>query len=65
MDLFNELENQKIFTTTLKSEELNKYENISYINNIDYTSHKPSKMLSKDFNIKFKKLLADLSIKLD
>lgn len=62
LDLFNEIENQKIFTTTLKEEELDKYKNITFVNDVDYTSHKPSKMLGEEHNTEFQKLLSNLSI---
>lgn len=65
LNLFNELENQKIFTTTLKLEEVKKYDNIPYLNSIDYADHTPSKILDKKFNLEFEKLLSDLSIQLN
>lgn len=65
LDLYKELPNQKIFTTTLKTEELGKYESLSYINSIDYMDHIPSKMLSDAYNSEFKKLLSSLSIELN
>lgn len=63
LDLYKKLPNQKIFTTTLKFEEMKKYDDINYINSIDYTDHTPSKILSKSSNVEFKKILSDLSIK--
>jgi hypothetical protein len=65
LDLYKKLPNQKIFTTTLKFEEMNKYDDISFINSIDYTDHTPSKILSKICNDEFKKMLLDLSIKIN
>ncbi|KAF5049675.1 hypothetical protein DSECCO2_437420 [anaerobic digester metagenome] len=64
LDIFKKMENQKIFTTTLKTEELGKYDNLSYINSIDYREHTPSKMLNDSYNLEFRKLLSNLSIKL-
>ena len=65
LDLFAQLPNQKIFTTTLKREEqvTGKY----YNNNvwaIDFSSNKPSKMLSKEYVADFKKLLEVFAIHL-
>ncbi|WP_353095716.1 hypothetical protein [Tissierella praeacuta] len=64
LDLYKEIQNQKIFTTTLKTEELGKYDDLSYINSIDYTEHMPSKMLNDSYNLEFRKLLSNLSIEL-
>jgi len=64
IDLYKKIENQKIFTTTLKTEELGKYDNLSYINSIDYKEHIPSKMLNASYNLKFRKLLSNLLIEL-
>ncbi|HOJ10919.1 MAG TPA: hypothetical protein PK733_10050 [Clostridiales bacterium] len=65
LDLYKELKNQKIFTTTLKTEELGKYDNLSYINSIDYKEHVPSKMLNDLHNTEFKKLLSNILIELN
>lgn len=65
LDLYKELPNQKIFTTTLKTEEFGKYDCLNYINNIDYMDHLPSKMLSTSYNSEFKKLLFSLSMELN
>lgn len=64
IELFYELEQQVIFTTTLKNEESGKYKNMHIINHIDYSDHMPSKMLNKSHLPEFNKLLSDLSIKL-
>ena len=64
LNLYKKLPNQKIFTTTLKTEEFGKYESLNYINSIDYMDHMSSKMLSDSYNYKFKKLLSRLSIDL-
>lgn len=64
IDLFNELNNQVIFTTTLKREEVGKYENFTTINHIDYSSHDPSKILSKEYINDFLNLVSRLMINL-
>ena len=62
LDLFKELSNQVIFTTTLKLEELGKYDIRTDIHHIDYKDHAPSKMLSKVYVDEFCKILSSLSI---
>lgn len=64
LDLFKELDNQKIFTTTLKMEELNKYDKINFITSINYNDHTPSKLLGKSYNEEFQKILSELSVKI-
>ncbi|MBD5115539.1 MAG: hypothetical protein HDT46_10165 [Ruminococcaceae bacterium] len=64
LDLYKELPNQVIFTTTLKLEELGKYDVRTDIHHIDYRDHMPSKMLSKAYVDEFSKLLSSLSINL-
>lgn len=64
IELFMEFKNQIIFTTTLKKEEIGKYDDLKNINHINYTNHTPSKMLNDNYLIEFKKLLRDLSIEL-
>lgn len=64
LDLYKQMPNQKIFTTTLKKEEFGKYDKLSYINSIDYKGHKPSKMLNNTYNMEFQKLLHNLAIEL-
>lgn len=64
LDLFKELSNQVIFTTTLKLEELGKYDTRTDIHHIDYKEHVPSKMLSKNYVDEFCALLNSLSINL-
>lgn len=62
LDLFREFDNQVIFTTTLKSEELGKYDNVDGINHIDFKGHQPSKMLSEAYLSDFLELLSSLSL---
>lgn len=64
LDLYKELSNQVIFTTTLKLEELGKYDTRTDIHHIDYKDHAPSKMLSEVYVDEFCELLSSLSIHL-
>lgn len=61
IEKYKELKNQIIFTTTLKKEEMGKYDNRPEINHIDYKEHAPSKMLSSDYCEHFRRLLYDFS----
>ena len=62
LELYKELSNQVIFTTTLKLEELGKYDFRTDIHHIDYKEHLPSKMLSEIYVDEFRELLRSLSI---
>ena len=64
LNLFSNVKNQVILTTTLKKEEANKYDKFPEINVIDYTNHKTNKLLSKNYLKDFKKLLTNLNIEL-
>lgn len=64
LNLYKELSNQVIFTTTLKLEELGKYDTRTDIHHIDYKEHAPSKMLSEVYVDEFCELLSSLSINL-
>lgn len=61
IEKYKKLNNQIIFTTTLKDEEMGKYDNRPEINHIDYKNHTPSKMLSPEYCDQFKKLVADFA----
>ncbi len=61
IEKYGELKNQVIFTTTLKDEEMGKYDERPEINHIDYKNHAPSKMLSSDYCERFRQLLDDFS----
>ena len=61
IEKYKELDNQIIFTTTLKDEEMGKYDNCPEINHIDYKGHAPSKMLSPAYCEYFKQLVADFA----
>lgn len=63
LQLFNELNNQIIFTATLKKEELGKYSGCDEINAIDYSLNDVSHILSERYVSEFKQLLTPLMIK--
>lgn len=62
LNLFRQISNQVILTTTLKAEELGKYNNCTYINSIDYTNNTPSHILNKINNNDFYELINNLNI---
>ena len=64
LELFSKVDTQVIFTTTLKTEETGKYDDIDKINHIDFSNHTPSKMLSDKYLSEFKELTNDFSINL-
>ena len=64
LELFESLPNQVIFTTTLKYEELGKYDGRTDINHIDYKNHVPSKMLSDEYLDEFLQIMSSMSINL-
>lgn len=53
IDLFKKLNNQIIFTTTLKEEEGEKYSEQDKLNNISFSSHTTNKMLSVTYVERF------------
>lgn len=57
LDLFSKLDIQVIFTTTLKTEEVGKYDDMKVINHIDYSNHTASKILSINYLEEFQKLI--------
>jgi hypothetical protein len=61
IDIYKNIPNQVIFTTTLKEQELGKYDNMEEINHIDYKGHTPSKMLSNEYLDSFMELVNDIS----
>lgn len=65
LEKFGCLTNQIIFTTTLKDEEMGKYDNVAGINHIDYKDHAPSKMLSFHYCKRFSQLLADFMFNIE
>lgn len=62
IDIYKELPNQVIFTTTLKAEELGKYDSFQDVNHIDYRSHQPSKLLSNEYLGEFMEIMSGMSI---
>lgn len=65
IEKYKQLNNQVIFTTTLKDQEMGKYDNRDDINHIDYKDHAPSKMLSSDYCEHFKQLISEFSFDID
>lgn len=64
IELYKPFSNQIIFTTTLKDEELGKYNNVSGVHHIDYSGHTPSKILSAEYVKLFSEMVASLSLQL-
>lgn len=64
IDEFNKIANQVIFTTTLKEEEVGKYNSRKDINHLDYKDHMPSKILSEKHCERFNKLLDSFSFEI-
>lgn len=65
IDLYSKLPNQVIFTTTLKTEELGKYDSMNSIHHIDYKDHAASKMLTPDYLPEFLELMSIMTINLE
>lgn len=59
---FKELDNQIIFTTTLKAEEGEKYAFDSSLNNINFSGHVTNKMLSNAYVDEFRKVAEEMLI---
>lgn len=64
LPLFEELENQVIFSATLKGQEADKYKKRSNINNIDFSGHTAGNLLSGRNNHVFKEKVAEFGIRL-
>lgn len=62
--LFSQLENQVIFTTTLKREESGKYRELSGVHNIDYQSNEPSKILQPEGVSELRELLKNIFVRI-
>ena len=62
LELFSNLKNQCILTTTLKAEEKGKYDTFEGIHVIDYTLHKTNKILGQENLETFKELLSELHV---
>ena len=64
LELFDKLDNQCILTTTLKMEEIGKYDNMDNVHIIDYSSHKTNKILNQEYLQEFKQLLQKMYIEI-
>lgn len=64
IEKFAKLNNQIIFTTTLKEEENLKYETVNGLNGIDYSNHENYKILQKKYVNNFLKKLNSMSIQM-
>lgn len=64
IELFSSVPNQIIFTTTLKDEELGKYDRLRGIHHLDYKDHVPSKMLDESYLTEFIQIMESMSIKM-
>lgn len=64
IELFKTLTNQIILTTTLKNEEIGKYDSKDGIHHIDYSNHKTYHMLSEKYLTEFLDIAKDLLIEL-
>jgi len=64
LEIYHKLDNQVILTTTLKNEEIGKYDKkeFDFINHIDYSNHSPSKILQSKYVNEFKKLLVNFAV---
>ena len=58
------IDKQVIFTTTLKHEEMGKYESLGGVDHINYFSHTPSKILEGKYVDDFMELMNSLSVKI-
>ncbi|KAA8745356.1 hypothetical protein [Paenibacillus sp. UASWS1643] len=64
LDIFSKLNVQVILTTTLKAEEVGKYNSMQFLNHIDYSKHTPSKILGEEHLKEFRALVEEFSLKL-
>lgn len=64
LEISKSIDKQVILTTTLKHEEIGKYDDLPDVNHINYQSHTPSKILDGAFVESFVALLNDLSIEI-
>lgn len=64
LDLFLKLNIQLILTTTLKNEEIGKYDKkeFYFVNHIDYSNHYPSKILQSSYVADLKKILINFAL---
>ena len=64
LEISKSLDNQVNFTTTLKHEEMGKYDSLEGVNHINYLSHTPSKILDRQYVDDFVGLMNSLSVKI-
>ena len=62
IEISKAIDNQIIFTTTLKREEMGKYDSMDGVNHINYQTHTPSKILTATCANDFITLLSNLSV---
>lgn len=60
--LFNGLNNQVIFTTTIKNEEHDKYESFDFVNTIDYSGYETNKILNTSHLDEFLEYLGNFGV---
>jgi hypothetical protein len=65
LQILASMRRQCILTTTLKTEEHDKYQTMQGINSIDYTGHTSNKILQADLVTKFRDILQQLQIQLE
>lgn len=62
IELFSKLKNQIVFTTTLKAEEMSKYDNDPRVHKIDFSVNESSKILQESYLPRFTEILKSFSI---
>lgn len=62
LELYKYLPNQVIFTCTLKDEETSKYNNLKYVNQVDYTPFPDSHIMNQNDVLKLREVLRFLAI---
>lgn len=62
LELYKDLPNQIIFTCTLKDEETSKYNDLKYVNQVDYTCFPDSHVMNQPDVLKLREVLNSLAI---
>jgi hypothetical protein len=62
LELYKSLPNQVIFTCTLKDEEISKYDDLRYVNQVDYTCFPDSHIMNQNDVLKLRAVLDSLAI---
>jgi hypothetical protein len=62
LELYKDLPNQIIFTCTLKDEEISKYNDLKYVNRVDYTFFPDSHIMNENDVLKLREVLSSLAI---